>query len=133
MTGERVVGLPHEVMPRQAELDGLRARLFPPPAEPPRAASPPWALQLDDKELLLRAFRARNGSQVERLWAGDWSGYRSRSEADLAFVSHLAFWTGHDPERIDRLFRRSGLYREKWGEQRGETTYGAQTIARALT
>ena len=26
----------------------------------------------------------------------------------------LAFWTGRDPDRIDRIFRSSGLYREKW-------------------
>jgi primase-polymerase (primpol)-like protein len=132
MTGERVVGLPVEAMPRQAELDGLRGRLFPPAAEPRRSVSPPSVLGLDDEELLRRAFAARNGGQVERLWNGVWAGYGSRSEADLALVSHLAFWTGGDPERIDRLFRRSGLYREKWDARRGETTYGAETIARAL-
>ena len=26
----------------------------------------------------------------------------------------LAFWCGGDTEQIDRLFRQSGLYREKW-------------------
>src|SRR5262249_7028533 len=32
----------------------------------------------------------------------------------------------------DRLFRQSGLMRDKWDEQRGAQTYGARTIAEAL-
>ncbi len=39
--------------------------------------------------------------------------YTSQSEADLALCNFLAFWTGGDAARIDRLFRRSGLYRPK--------------------
>ncbi|MBM3271540.1 MAG: DUF3987 domain-containing protein, partial [Candidatus Sericytochromatia bacterium] len=51
---------------------------------------------------------------------------------DLALCSHLAFWTGPDPARIDRLFRQSGLMRDKWDEKRLDSTYGAVTIAKAL-
>ena len=40
----------------------------------------------------------------------------------------LAFWTGGDPTRIDTLFRRSGLYREKW--ERAD--YRNKTIAETL-
>jgi putative DNA primase/helicase len=40
----------------------------------------------------------------------------------------LAFWTGPDPERIDKLFRHSGLYRRKWERK----DYRERTIARAL-
>jgi hypothetical protein len=40
----------------------------------------------------------------------------------------LAFWTGGDYERIDRLFRQSGLYREKWERD----DYREQTIHKAL-
>jgi hypothetical protein len=29
----------------------------------------------------------------------------------------LAFWTNRDAERMDRLFRRSALMRQKWGER----------------
>ncbi len=41
----------------------------------------------------------------------------------------LAFWTGRDPERIDRLFRASGLCREQWAERED---YRQRTIAAAL-
>jgi len=46
----------------------------------------------------------------------------------------LGFWTGGDPERIDELFRASGLYREKWDRRHygNGATYGKVCIARAL-
>ena len=40
-----------------------------------------------------------------------------RSSADMALANHLAFWTGRDCERMERLMRRSALARDKW-EQR---------------
>lgn len=85
-----------------------------------------------DGGLLARARAARNGDAFARLYEGTASGYGSASEADLALCNHLAFWTGGDAPRIDRLFRQSGLYRPKWDERRGETTYGAQTVAQAI-
>ena len=115
MTGKRLSGVPWSPMPRQRELDALVARLFPPQVDRPgRATSPRSIVVHYDRELLERAFVARNGNDFQRLWNGDTSGYSSHSEADLALVSHLAFWTGGDPDRIDRLFRSSGLFREKW-------------------
>jgi hypothetical protein len=71
-------------------------------------------LSLNDSELLERARAAANADKFSRLWAGDWSDYPSRSEADSALCCMLAFWTGRDIKRIDRLFRQSGLMREKW-------------------
>ena len=59
-------------------------------------------------------------------------GYPSASEADLGLCKILAFWTGNDAERIDRLFRRSGLMRNKWDEYRGAQTYGEMSIAKAI-
>jgi putative DNA primase/helicase len=125
MTGERLPGMPHSPLPRQRELDELRTRLFPPP--PTRRPQAPRVVLGDDRKLLESAFRARNGAEVERLWQGDTSGYSSHSEADLALCAHLAFWAGGDPVRVDQLFRRSGLYREKWER----SDYRERTIALA--
>lgn len=36
------------------------------------------------------------------------------SSADAALISHLAFWTGRNCARIERLFYFSGLIRDKW-------------------
>lgn len=38
------------------------------------------------------------------------------SSADSAMASHLAFWTGCDAERMERIMRRSALVRPKWDD-----------------
>jgi hypothetical protein len=67
----------------------------------------------DDNLILEKALGAKNGAKVAALWSGDISGYPSHSEADLALCRELSFFT-QDPEQLDRLFRQSGLMREKW-------------------
>jgi hypothetical protein len=133
MTGLHLVGTPPSTQPRQAQLEALYAATFP---EPEPAPGPEVAgelgLSVEDDDLIDRASSAANGSDFDRLWRGDTSGHESHSEADLALCGSLAFWAGPDPSRIDRLFRRSGLMREKWDSLRGNTTYGAVTIAKAL-
>jgi hypothetical protein len=91
------------------------------------ASAPP----LDDPLILDKAQKAKNGAKFTRLWAGDWTGYASQSEADLALCIQLVFWT-QDASQLDRLFRQSGLLRAKWDEKRGAQTYGERTIAEAL-
>ena len=95
-------------------------------------ALPPAELTLTDSELLDRAKNAKNGAKFARLYAGDISGYTSQSEADMALCNHLAYWTGCDAERMDRMFRGSGLFREKWLREQSGTTYGALTIQKAI-
>jgi len=89
-------------------------------------------VDMADDRLIETAKDAENGEKFARLWNGDTSGYDSHSEADLALCSMLGFYAGGDPSRVDRLFRRSGLYRDKWDEDRGAKTYGERTIATAL-
>ena len=132
MSGERL-GARDTIEYRQVELDRVLARMFPPPTSAPVNGSGPQGLATpDDRELLERAFAARNGSKVSALYRGDLDGHGSRSEADLALCSSLAFWAGPAPARVDRLFRGSGRMRPKWDEARGESTYGAQTVEKAL-
>ena len=87
---------------------------------------------LSDSELLERMFNSQHGLEIERLYHGNITGYQSQSEAELALCNHLAFWTGHDANRIDSLFRRSGLMRPKWDEKHGNQTYGQITIVKAI-
>lgn len=100
----------------------------------PQRGSVAWeatAERLTDTEVLALASRAQNGDKFKALYRGDWEDagdYDSQSSADLALVELLAFYTGPAPNQIDRLFRASGLYREKWDSQRGADTYGARTI-----
>lgn len=91
---------------------------------------------LSDGAIIEKASSSANGDKFARLWQGDWQGfYPSQSEADAALCSILAFNLGQDPERIDHLFRRSGLIRPKWDEKHyGDgCTYGQMTISRVLS
>ena len=98
-----------------------------------RASAPlSIATRLDDQHLIDIARGASNGSAFSLLWSGDASAYPSPSEADLALCNHLAFYTGRDTARVDHLYRQCGLMREKWDARRGDSTYGTQTIRRAI-
>ena len=131
VTGEHV-GEPRPLRDISIEIADLFTRLDPQPALPP-VSQPQSALDLPDEDLLERAFNASNGEKFRALWAGDFSGYPSASEADCALAQLLAFWTGGDAGRADSLFRRSGLMRAKWDERRGIETYGIRTIRAAVT
>jgi primase-polymerase (primpol)-like protein len=114
-------------MDRQREIDELSAETFPLPS--PSARSSSALAELCDDDLIDRAKRARNGDRFTRLWEGNLSDYGDdHSRADAALCCMLAFWSDGDGDRIDRLFRRSGLMRDKWDRRTGETTYGALTI-----
>jgi len=86
---------------------------------------------LSDEAVLARAGRARNAATFQKLWSGDTSGYSSQSEADLALCGILAFWCGRDTGQMDRLFRQSALYREKWDRPQTGSTYGWITVEKA--
>jgi putative DNA primase/helicase len=124
MTGPHVSGTPTTINERQAELDEVLTQYLPAPPPAPRSGVAHIPVNLDDAELLGRAFVARNGRELRTLFEGSWEGrYPSQSEADLALVGGLAFWTGGDCDRIERLFRSSGLVREKWDSRRGSVSW----------
>src|SRR5829696_10131518 len=85
--------------------------------------------ELTDEEVEQLARGARNSAKFESLKSGDIRSYDSHSEADQAYVSLLAFYT-QDEEQLDRLYRRSGLCRQKWLDR---PNYRRRTITRALS
>jgi len=89
-------------------------------------------VDLTDEQLIKKAKNAENSNNFKQLWNGNTGGYPSHSEADEALCFHLAFWTGKDKQRIDKLFRKSNLMRDKWDEDRGSQTYGELTIQKAV-
>lgn len=96
-----------------------------------RRSAPAAAVDIEDAPLLAKLQRSKSGPVFSALWAGDASAYPSRSEADIALCNILAWWTNGDAERVDRLFRQSGLMRAKWDRRQSGTTYGAITVANA--
>jgi primase-polymerase (primpol)-like protein len=92
------------------------------------------SVTLSDGAVLKHARAARNGSKFDRLYRGSTGGYDSNSEADMALCAMLSFWTGGDERQVDRLFRKSGLCRDKWDTIHfaDGSTYGEKTVARAV-
>lgn len=124
MTGNQY--LPYSgIANAQSVLDALYKKFKTPEKKPKkREPAPANSLSMDDAWVMNRA--AKN-QKFNILWAGDWEklGYPSQSEADAALCSILAYWCDRDIDQIDRLFRQSGLYREKWDRD----DYSINTIA----
>jgi putative DNA primase/helicase len=131
MTARHLSQTPTTIEERQTQLEAFYSKhlVKTPGKELPLSTN---RNNLQDEELLNLAIKAKNGSQFEALWNGDTRSYTSHSEADMAFASMLAFWTGKDIIRMDRLFRASGLYRDKWDRPTGASTYGQQTLEKAI-
>ncbi|MBQ4465366.1 phage/plasmid primase, P4 family [Ruminococcus sp.] len=92
------------------------------------------ASYLDDDGVIAHASASESGDKFKALYAGNWEeGYDSQSDADMALVSILAFWCGNVEEQIDRIFRTSGLMRDKWDRMTGDSTYGQITIRNAVS
>lgn len=96
-----------------------------------------WSGPADDLDLIAKMLTSKPSAAaafggratVQELWAGDTSAYHDDSSAaDAALCQHLAFWTGKDCERMDRLMRMSGLMRDKWDRD----DYRERTILRAV-
>ncbi len=133
MTGSHISGTPLKIADRERELNELTREQFPSRPQFRSIVSSDLA-DVSDEQLIERAKNARNGERFTRLWQGDTSEYGGdHSRADAALCCILVFWSGGDSDRIDRLFRRSGLMRDKWDRRTGDTTYAAMTIRAALS
>lgn len=136
VTGNHLEGTPLTVAKRELEIRRVHKSFWPePPTKDVQASATPQPVNLMDAELLAKARIAANGQKFALLWSGSTAGYGSRSEADLALCSLLAFWTGGDAVRVDALFRSSGLFRLKWDKRHFSDgqTYGQHTVDKAIS
>ncbi|MFH1951790.1 MAG: hypothetical protein ABIL06_09260 [Pseudomonadota bacterium] len=115
----------------QEALDRLILKLRPP--EKPKAI-PQGGGNFDDNRLIDKMLNFQNGDKMLRLLNGDYSDHSSQSEGDQALCNLLAFGTGNNEAQMDRIFRTSGLMREKWDTKHfGDgRTYGQATIEKAI-
>ena len=100
------------------------------PSAVPRAYAP--ALPATANDIITLAGKAKNAPRFNALMQGDYSGYVSQSEADMALCNMLAFWCRCDADMMDCIYRQSGLMREKWDRRQSGSTYGAITIQKAI-
>ena len=107
---------------------------FPEKEERP-APSPVSSSVLPPDEQIVEKMRAsRNGPKFRALYErGEWEvmGFASQSEADLSLAGNLMFFSCNDMGVADRLFRTSKLFRKKWDDKRGTSTYGKDTLQKA--
>lgn len=93
-------------------------------AQPPADAEE----TLSDHEIVEMAMNATNAHKFNSLCVGDLSGYPSQSEADLALLSILAFYSNNN-EQVKRLFRMSALgQRDKAIKNDTYLNYGIKRI-----
>lgn len=136
-TGWHLDETPGNIENRQEELNIIHAEIFG-EAKQRISANPKPSKALADDELINKISKSKIGNKFSDLWRGDMDylkhqyRYASASEADLAICSILAFWTRKDAAQMDRIFRRSNLWREKWDALRGDRSYGEITIATAI-
>lgn len=86
----------------------------------------------DDSVTWERMFNSKSGTEIKAMFNGELIVNNDHSSTDLALCNHLAFWCDKDYIKMDRMFRQSNLYREKWDEYRGEQTYGEMTLINAI-
>ena len=85
------------------------------------------------EEIIDRASNGKNGTRFKVFMNGGWEQfYESQSQADMAFANDLAYWTAKDFNKMDEIFRRSALIRDKWDRKTGSSTYGAITLNNAI-
>ena len=101
-------------------------------AEIPDPLPPPKDNTLnDDSSLLERMFSAKNGPNVRKLYEGDLSAHgKDHSSADMALVSHLAFWSGKNAEVMRRIWLASPLGSREKTQKRPD--YVDRTIEAAI-
>lgn len=106
-----------------------------------------WNGPTEDADLLRRAMQSRSSAAAfgprasfADLWIANESVLTTAypdangrpydaSAADAALAQHLAFWTGKDCERIQRMMRQSALVRDKWERE----DYLPRTITAAVS
>lgn len=129
VTGHVLPGASLTILDRSEAIGRFHAKYLGSETAKTKSTAQTTVIDLDDTVLVEKAAGAKNGASFRALWSGDTSGYAGDdSRADLALCSSLAFWTGRDATRMDRLFRASGLYRDKWNRE----DYRERTIAAAI-
>ena len=136
MTGNRLEGTPEAIADGAQALPWIHENYIArKQARKRKAKKAARRVVLTDEQVLEKARAAQNAEDFTALWEGRWQEkFASQSEADLALCCALAFWTGRDKEQMDRLFRQSALFREKWDKvhHADGATYGEETLEQAV-
>lgn len=133
-TGEALNALP---INEGSEIESFIEKVFKreqmKPMQTPQLQSDIRKSSLSEVEILNIAENSKTGARFKSFMYGGWEQtYPSQSEADMAFCNDLAFWTNCDYYMMDSIFRRSSLMREKWDRKQNSTSYGDETLQKAI-
>ena len=135
MTGNHLEGTPDAIADGAEALPWIHEAYIAKKKKVKKAKATMRSVALTDEQVLEKAQGSVNGEDFSALWNGEWEGkFGSQSEADLSLCCSLAFWTGKNKEQMDRLFRQSKLFREKWDKvhHADGATYGEETLEQAI-
>ena len=135
LTGNLLDGTPGTIEERSEQVQQFMDTYFPPKEERSDPINPDGSSVdgMDDQAILAIVNRAKNAAKFKKLYyEGDTSEYYDDdSVADQALCGILAFYCiGSDhEEQLNRLFKGSALYREKWDRE----DYSKRTIKNAFS
>ena len=91
---------------------------------------------LSDDDVLYKLSHEPDKKFID-MYEGNWEPYGSdenwsRSDADMTVLMKLAFYCRGDMCQMDRLFRASGLMRDKWDRGLAGSTYGIVSMTNAI-
>ena len=91
---------------------------------------------LSDEEVLQKLASEPDKKFID-MYEGNWEPYGadenwSQSDADMTVLMKLAFYCRGDMGQMDRLFRASGLMRDKWDRGLAGSTYGVVSMTNAI-
>ncbi|HPR53299.1 MAG TPA: hypothetical protein PLU81_16015 [Deltaproteobacteria bacterium] len=135
VTGHHLPSTPATIEERQAQLNAFMEEHFSDKKDDdtPAEVHDVGKSFLTDEQIIEKLFTEKNKEKFKRVWDGDITDYKSPSEARAALLLKLAFYSNRDPEVMDRLFRQSGIYDDKWDSRRGQDTYGQKEIMTAIS
>jgi primase-polymerase (primpol)-like protein len=85
----------------------------------------------DDSTILERMFASKHGAELRSLYDGDISAHKNdASSADMALLSHFAFWTQKNESQMERLWIASPLGQREKTQKRKD--YRDRTIRAAV-
>jgi len=115
--------------PIAANFDTDSAQNAMPPTEQ-ETVDKPMSMCAEDEQLVAKIRKSKIGKTFDFLWGNPppWGKY-SKRDGDVALCTYMAFWTGHDEKRIDRIYRFSQRCTSEWASA---ATSDGQTYGQAV-
>lgn len=125
VTAEEAYRILETMIPQKKKWDDSSHEVKQPSAPVSLLDAPPAVVILE------KMFAASNGEAIEKLYNGDITSHgNDYSRADMALLSHLAFWAGKDAARMEEMWLASPLGQREKTKTRAD--YRGRSIKSAI-